>query len=84
MSTRCNYIEDVTPLPDASTNYEEPFLRTRQYCRELAVVVRWQDGMVVEGYCQNHAEQKNLSLNPWPRSGWRRYSDAEFYGMEAH
>jgi hypothetical protein len=79
MSTRCSYVVDVTPLPNASTHYEEPALRQVKLCDQDALVVRYQNGIIVEGYCENHALAKKMSLRPWPQSAWERYSASKFY-----
>lgn len=49
-------------------------------CRKDAIVVRYANGIIAEGYCDVHCDMKNLSKHPHPKSGWEIYSPAKHYG----
>ena len=69
-------------MPDASTNWEEPRLRTMSPCTKDADWVRYSGGVIVQAYCDQHRELLGMSVRSCPGFGWERWNEAKFYGVK--
>lgn len=74
---KCQWIDDITYMKRP----EPPAIRTLAPCMRDVKFVRYSTGIIVEGYCEPHAEAKGWSKNPWPTTDIERYSEAKHYGV---
>ena len=81
MSIKCNFVSTLPYVPSCDGEVADA-RRTgwiAKPCNNEAIVVRYSGGIIVEGYCETHCDEKHLSLHPWPNSGWERYNPVKHY-----